>query len=133
MTPDELFHCGEWLDRFRRTPEALRCYAEALRRDPADSRVNLELGLLAAKQARFEDALRYFDKAAGARRRATPGSSSGARREPRAGPGDDAYEASGARRLPGEEAATARLALLASSSAAATARRRSTGCGRPSC
>jgi tetratricopeptide (TPR) repeat protein len=64
MTPDQLFHCGEWLDRFRRTPEAMHCYEEALRRDPGDTRVNAEMGFLAVKQARFEDALRHFDAAA---------------------------------------------------------------------
>jgi tetratricopeptide (TPR) repeat protein len=63
MTEDELFHCGEWLDRFRRTEEALRCYEEALRRDPADSRVNTEMGFLALKEARWQDALRSFDTA----------------------------------------------------------------------
>jgi tetratricopeptide (TPR) repeat protein len=63
MTEDELFHCGEWLDRFRRTEEALRCYEEALRRDPADSRVNTEMGFLALKEARWEDALRSFGAA----------------------------------------------------------------------
>ena len=79
MTPDELFHCGEWLDRFRRTPEAMRCYEEALRRDPADSRVNLEMGFLALKQARFADALALLDKAASATP-AMPASTSGAPR-----------------------------------------------------
>ncbi len=64
LTQDQLFHCGEWLDRFRRTAEALRCYEEALRRDPGDSRVNLEMGFLALKQARFADALASFDAAA---------------------------------------------------------------------
>ena len=63
LTEDELFHCGEWLDRFRRTEEALLCYEEALRRDPADSRVNTEMGFLALKEARWEDAERFFDAA----------------------------------------------------------------------
>ncbi len=63
MTADELFHCGEWLDRFRRTEEALLCYEEALRRDPADSRVNTEMGFLALKEARWEDAERFLDAA----------------------------------------------------------------------
>jgi tetratricopeptide (TPR) repeat protein len=63
MTEDELFHCGEWLDRFRRTGEARLCYEEALRRDPADSRVNVEMGFLALKEARWEEALRFFDVA----------------------------------------------------------------------
>jgi tetratricopeptide (TPR) repeat protein len=60
LTQDELFHCGEWLDRFRRADEALACYEEALRRDPGDSRVNTEMGFAALKAARWEDALRFF-------------------------------------------------------------------------
>lgn len=111
LTQDQLFHCGEWLDRFRRTAEALRCYEEALRRDPGDSRVNLELGFLALKQARFEDALRSFDTAAardgGLARlhfgRALAALGLGRR--------DEAYEGFRRASVAGEEAAAARLAL----------------------
>ncbi len=63
LSPDALFHCGEWLDRFRRTDEALRDYDEALRRDPADTRVNAELGFLALRQARWSEAQRRFETA----------------------------------------------------------------------
>ncbi len=58
MSQDELYHAGEWLDRFVRTQEALAYYEEALRRDPKDSRVNLEMACLSLKQGRFEDALK---------------------------------------------------------------------------
>jgi len=60
MTQDELYRSGEWLDRFRRTGEALLYYREALRRDPEDSRVNAALGFLALKQGRWRDALNYL-------------------------------------------------------------------------
>jgi Tfp pilus assembly protein PilF len=60
MNPDELYHAGEWLDKFVRTNQARTYYEEALRRDPQDSRVNLELGTLASKQGLWEEALRYF-------------------------------------------------------------------------
>jgi len=63
MDQDELYHAGEWLDRFRRTDEALKYYAEALKRDPGDSRVNVEMGLLALKQGKSDEALRYLDAA----------------------------------------------------------------------
>ncbi len=63
MTLDELYHAGEWLDRFRRTREALNYYQEALRRDPKDSRVNSEMSFLALKQGKWEEALRYLDTA----------------------------------------------------------------------
>jgi tetratricopeptide (TPR) repeat protein len=111
MTPDELFHCGEWLDRFRRTPEAMRCYEEALRRDPGDTRVNVELGFLALKQARFEDALGFFDRAA------TRGAGDSRIDFGRAlaalglGRSDDAYESFRRASPSGDEAAAARLGL----------------------
>ncbi len=111
MTPDELFHCGEWLDRFRRTPEAMRCYEEALRRDPADARVNLELGFLALKQARFADALPLFDKAAtryGDNARIDFGRALAALGLGRL---DDAYESFRRASVSGEAAAAARLGL----------------------
>lgn len=60
MNLDELYHAGEWLDKFTRTGEALAYYEEALRRDPGDSRVNVEMGGLALKEGRWVDALRYF-------------------------------------------------------------------------
>ncbi len=111
LTPDQLFHCGEWLDRFRRTPEALRCYEEALRRDPKDARVNLELGFLALKQARFEDAARLFDAAAerdAGSTRLQLGRAMAALGQGRTG---EAYEAFRRASVAGEEAAAARLAL----------------------
>lgn len=63
MNADQLYRAGEWLDRFRRTPEALAYYEEALRRDPKDTRVNVEMGFLALKQGRWEEALARFDTA----------------------------------------------------------------------
>ncbi len=65
LTLDELYHAGEWLDRFRRTNEALVYYHEALSRDPKDSRVNAELGFLALKQGKWNEALKYLDTALG--------------------------------------------------------------------
>jgi Domain of unknown function (DUF5107)/Tetratricopeptide repeat len=64
MNQDELYHAGEWLDKFMRTSEALPYYEEALRRDPKDTRVNIEMGFIRIKQGRWEDALRYFAAAA---------------------------------------------------------------------
>jgi tetratricopeptide (TPR) repeat protein len=66
MNQDELYHAGEWLDKFNRTHEALAYYQEALKRDPKDSRVTIEMGFLAVKEGRWKDALDYF--AAGAAR-----------------------------------------------------------------
>jgi tetratricopeptide (TPR) repeat protein len=111
MTPDQLFHCGEWLDRFRRTPEALRCYEEALERDPGDTRVHLEMGFLALKQARFEDAMRSFDAAA--RRDAGDARLHHGRALAALGLGrlDDAYESFRRASFSGNEAAAARLGL----------------------
>ena len=63
MNPDELYHAGEWLDRFRRTNEALVYYNEALSRDPKDSRVNAEMGFLALKQGKWNEALTYLNTA----------------------------------------------------------------------
>ncbi|MCW5979119.1 MAG: DUF5107 domain-containing protein [Bryobacteraceae bacterium] len=63
MNLDELYHAGEWLDRFRRTNEALTYYNEALSRDTKDSRVNAAMGFLALKQGRWNDALRHLDLA----------------------------------------------------------------------
>jgi len=63
MTQDELYHAGEWLDRFRRAPEALQYYQEALRRDPGDARVNAEMGFLALKRGAWEEALSYLERA----------------------------------------------------------------------
>ena len=37
MTPDQLYHAGEWLDRFVRGGEAAAYYQEALKRDANDS------------------------------------------------------------------------------------------------
>ncbi|MEW5974989.1 MAG: DUF5107 domain-containing protein [Acidobacteriota bacterium] len=58
MESDELYHAGEWLDKFGRREEALNYYNEALKKDPNDSRVNLEMGFLALKQGRWEEALK---------------------------------------------------------------------------
>lgn len=63
MNQDQLYHAGEWLDKFVRGPEALVYYEEALKRDPKDFRVNTEMGFLALKQGRWKDALKYFDTA----------------------------------------------------------------------
>ncbi|MBM3744289.1 MAG: DUF5107 domain-containing protein [Acidobacteria bacterium] len=63
MSQDELYHAGEWLDRFVRTPEALAYYEEALRRDPKDSRVNAEMGFLELKQGRWQEGLKRLDLA----------------------------------------------------------------------
>lgn len=60
MNQDELYHAGEWLDKFVRTAEARTYYEEALRRDPFDTRVNLEMGYLAIKQGLWDEALKYF-------------------------------------------------------------------------
>jgi len=63
MKPDELYHAGEWLERFRRVPEAMVYYKEALRRDAGDSRVNAALGFLALKQGRWDEALHRLEAA----------------------------------------------------------------------
>jgi tetratricopeptide (TPR) repeat protein len=63
MNLDELYHAGEWLDRFRRTQEALVYFREALARDAKDSRVNAAMGVLALKQGRWKDALAHLDTA----------------------------------------------------------------------
>ncbi len=63
MNQDELARSGEWLDKFRRTRAALPYYQEALKKDADDSRVNTEMGFLALKDGKWNDALVYFDKA----------------------------------------------------------------------
>lgn len=63
MKQDELYHSGEWLDRFRRTGEALTYYREALEKDPEDSRTTAAMGFLALKQGRWREALEFLDKA----------------------------------------------------------------------
>jgi tetratricopeptide (TPR) repeat protein len=63
LKPDELHAAGEWLDRFRRRPEAQAYYAEALRRDPDDARVQAELGGIALDETRWAEAIAHFDKA----------------------------------------------------------------------
>ena len=63
MNQDELYYAGDWLDKFVRRPEALVYYEEALKRDPKDCRVNTEMGFLALKQGRWEDALSRFNTA----------------------------------------------------------------------
>ncbi|HEY7925267.1 MAG TPA: DUF5107 domain-containing protein [Vicinamibacteria bacterium] len=62
LNPDELITAAEWLDRFRRRPEALAYYTEALRRDPADARANGALGGIALDETRWPDAISHFDK-----------------------------------------------------------------------
>ncbi len=62
-SPDQLYEAGEWLDRFRRRAEALAYYEEALRRDPDDAKVHVELGDIALGETRYADALAHFDKA----------------------------------------------------------------------
>ena len=63
LKPDELYAAGDWLDRFRRRPEALAYYAEALRRDPDDARVRVALGGIALDETRWTDALSDFERA----------------------------------------------------------------------
>jgi tetratricopeptide (TPR) repeat protein len=63
LPPDQLYAAGEWLDRFRRRAEALAYYEEALRRDPNDAKVHVELGDIALGETRYADALAHFDKA----------------------------------------------------------------------
>jgi len=63
LSQDELYHGGEWLDRFVRGTEAAAYYQEALRRDPKDSRVNLEMGCRLLKQGRWKEALAHFNTA----------------------------------------------------------------------
>ncbi len=63
MNQDELYHAGEWLDKFTRTRQALNYYQEALEKDPEDSRVNTEMGFLSLKDGKWQEALDYFDKA----------------------------------------------------------------------
>jgi tetratricopeptide (TPR) repeat protein len=61
MNQDELFRAGEWLDKFVRTEDALPYYREALKKDPKDLRVNTEMGFLALKQGKWEQALLHLD------------------------------------------------------------------------
>ncbi len=63
MKQDELFHSGEWLDKYVRREEGLPYYQEALKKDPKDSRVNTEMGFLAIKQAKWEEALKHLNVA----------------------------------------------------------------------
>ena len=63
LNQDELYHAGEWLDKFVRTREALPYYEEALRRDPQDTRVNVEMGRLASEKGLWDEALRHFGAA----------------------------------------------------------------------
>ncbi len=63
MNQDQLYHAGEWLNKFVRVQEGLPYFQEALEKDLKDSRVNTEMGFLALKQGRWKDALRHFDTA----------------------------------------------------------------------
>ena len=63
MTQDQLYHSAEWLDKFVRKEEGTAYYEEALKKDPGDSRVNIELGFRALKQGRWQDALNHLNKA----------------------------------------------------------------------
>jgi len=63
MNQDELYHSGEWLDKYVRREEALPYYQEALKKDPKDSRVNTDLAYLALEQAKWNEALKYLNVA----------------------------------------------------------------------
>ncbi len=63
LGPDEVYHGGEWLDRYVRGGEAVAYYEEALRRDPKDSRANLDMATRLLKQSRWKEALRHLDVA----------------------------------------------------------------------
>lgn len=63
MNQDERYHSGEWLDKFRRAKGGLKYYEEMLDKDPKDSRANIEMGFLALKQGKWNDALEYLDRA----------------------------------------------------------------------
>ena len=65
MTQDELYHSGQWLDKFRRTRKGLAYYHKAIEKDPIDTRVNTELGFYALKQGKWNEALQRLDKALG--------------------------------------------------------------------
>ena len=112
MTPDELFHCGEWLDRFRRTPGGdalLRGGAPARSGRLARQRSSWASSPL--KQARFEDALALFDMAA--KRDADNPRIDFGRALVALGLGrpDEAYESFRRASISGDEAAAARLGL----------------------
>jgi Tfp pilus assembly protein PilF len=63
MTQDQLYHSAEWLDKFVRKNEGTGYYEEAIKKDPGDSRVNIELSFRALKQGRWQDALNHLNKA----------------------------------------------------------------------
>ncbi len=63
MNQDQLYRSGEWLDKFRRTKQGLTYYQEALKKDPGDTRVNIEMGYLALKQGKWNEALQYLNRA----------------------------------------------------------------------
>lgn len=63
MNQDELYHSGEWLDKFRRTDQGLRYYREALSKDPQDTRTNIEMGFLLLKQGKWSEALSALNRA----------------------------------------------------------------------
>ncbi|HEX9093882.1 MAG TPA: DUF5107 domain-containing protein, partial [Coriobacteriia bacterium] len=110
-TADELYAWGEWLDRFIRRPEALTYYREALRRDPKDVRVNVEMGGIALKETRWTDALRHLDAAL--ERDPSNGRTQFGRGQALAGLGrlDEAEEAFAKASLGADQQAAAELAL----------------------
>lgn len=63
MSLDELYHAGEWLTKYKRGEQALLYFQEALRKDPGNTRVNVEMGYGALKQGRWKQALEYLDRA----------------------------------------------------------------------
>ncbi|MEW6234088.1 MAG: DUF5107 domain-containing protein [Candidatus Omnitrophota bacterium] len=63
MNQDELLQTGEWLDKFRRTKQAETYYRQALNNDPKDSRANAEMGFLALKQGKWNEALDFLSAA----------------------------------------------------------------------
>ncbi len=63
MNQDELVHSGEWLDKFKRTRQALNYYREALEKDPKDSRANIEMGFFYLDQGKWNEALEHLNTA----------------------------------------------------------------------
>jgi len=73
QTNEELYLAGLHLEQYRHaTRDPASFYAEALRRNPADSRNNNALGLLKLRSGDFEAAVVHFERAADALTRWTP-------------------------------------------------------------
>lgn len=62
MTADGLVQAGAWLDKFLRREEGVAYYVEALKRDPDDTRANLDLGMLKLKQGEWNTAIDHLDR-----------------------------------------------------------------------